>query len=358
MSGQPLVSILLPNYNNGPILDLCLQRLHEHTSYPNLEIVAADDGSTDQSLDVLRRWRDSGRFPAFKLVEREHTGIVSTLNEALEHVSGEIIVRIDGDATVESDGWLETMLAFHTSDPRIGVTVAKIVLDSGLLHAAGVVAVHPEGLHDRGAWFSERVGSRTVGGTPFNPPEDDAPDYTREPAEVDSALGTWTMFSTELARTIGGWDMGYEPVWFEDFDFALSARRHDRKVFYLPDVRVIHRVSKRDPRIVDRSLRLRLYQANRRFGHLVPQRIKNVVARRMNVGHVDPARQAILQRHCDHWRTKWGWDPLNPDMEAVHERWSGTEICWAHDAERRRAGEEILARWAARDPASALAGRN
>jgi GT2 family glycosyltransferase len=355
MPEAPLVSILLPNYNNGPILDLCLQRLYEHTTYPNIEVVAADDGSTDQSLDVLRSWRDSGRFPAFKLVERGHSGIVSTLNEALEHVAGDIIVRIDGDATVETPGWLETMLAFHTSDPRIGVTVAKIVLDSGLLHAAGIVAVDPEGLHDRGARFNEPVGQRSVAGLGVNPPEDEAPAWTREPAEVDSALGTWTMFSAELARTIGGWDLAYEPVWFEDFDFALSARRHDRKVFYLPDVRVIHRVSKRDPRVTDKSLRLRLYQANRRFGHLVPQKIKDAVARRVAVGHADPARQAILQRHCDHWREKWGWDPLNPDMEAIRARWTGTEVCWADDAERKRAGQEILARWAARQPAPAPA---
>jgi hypothetical protein len=118
-------------------------------------------------------------------------------------------------------------------------------------------------------------------------------------------------------------------------------------------VRVIHRVSKRDPRVVDRSLRLRLYQANRRFGHHVPQWIKDAVTRRVAVGHLDPARQAILQRHCDHWRQKWGWDPLNPDMAAVRERWSGTEICWADDPERRRAGEEILARWAARETSGA-----
>jgi GT2 family glycosyltransferase len=356
MAGRPLVTILLPNYNNGPILDLCLQRLREHTSYPEIEIVAADDGSTDESLEVLRAWRDSGRFPAFKLIEREHSGIVGTLNAALEQASGEIIVRIDGDATVETPGWLETMLAFHTSDPRIGVTVAKIVLDSGLLHAAGVVAVDPAGVHDRGAGFNEPIGRRTVAGTSLNPPEDDAPAYTREAAEVDSALGTWTMFSTELAREIGGWDLAYEPVWIEDFDFALSARRHDRKVFYLPDVRVIHRVSKRDPRVVDRSLRLRLYQANRRFGHLVPQRLKTAVSNRVAVGHADPARQAILQRHVEHWREKWGWDPLNPDMDAIRARWSGTEVCWADDPERRRAGEEILERWAARR-ASVGAGR-
>jgi GT2 family glycosyltransferase len=355
MTQRPLVTILLPNYNNGPVLDLCLERLHEHTTYPEVEIVAADDGSTDESLDVLREWRSSGRFPAFKLIEREHSGIVSTLNEALEHVSGEVIVRVDGDATVETPGWLETMLEFHRSDPRIGVTVPKIVLDSGLLHAAGIVAVDPEGLHDRGAWFDQPIGARTVVGNSINPPEDEAPEWTREVAEVDSALGTWTMFSTELAREIGGWDMAYEPVWFEDFDFGLCARRQERKVFYLPDVRIIHRVSKRDPRVTDRSLRRRLYQANRRFGHRVPQVVKSAIARRVAVGHHDPARQAILERHCEHWRQKWGWDPLNPDMDVVRARWAGTEVCWADDPARRAVGEEIAARWTARRAASATA---
>jgi len=95
------------------VLDLCFERLAEHTTYANFEIVAADDGSTDASLAIMRRWRDSGRFENFTLLEREHRGIVPTLNAALEAVAGEVIVRLDGDATVETPGWLEKMLAFQ-----------------------------------------------------------------------------------------------------------------------------------------------------------------------------------------------------------------------------------------------------
>ena len=95
------------------MLDLFFERLAEHTTYPNFEIVAADDGSTDASLEIMRRWRDSGRFENFTLLEREHSGIVPTLNAALEAVAGEVIVRLDGDATVETPGWLEKMLAFQ-----------------------------------------------------------------------------------------------------------------------------------------------------------------------------------------------------------------------------------------------------
>jgi hypothetical protein len=54
-----------------------------------------------------------------------------------------------------------------------------------------------------------------------------------------------------------------------------------------------------------------------------------------------------LQHHYGYWREKWGFDMLNPDMDAVLARWGDTEVCWRYDDERRAAGEEILAKWRA-----------
>ena len=115
-----LVSLVVPNMNNGPALDVFFRTLERNTTYPDIEIVVVDDGSTDSSLDVLRRWRDSKRFPEFTLVEREHSGIIDALNEALRHARGELIVRMDGDATVETPGWLERMIGLHDTDPAWG----------------------------------------------------------------------------------------------------------------------------------------------------------------------------------------------------------------------------------------------
>jgi glycosyltransferase involved in cell wall biosynthesis len=179
------------------VLDLFFERLAAHTTYPDFEIVAADDGSTDASLEIMRRWRDSGRFPHFTLLEREHSGIVPTLNAALEAVAGEVIVRLDGDATVETPGWLEKMLAFQGLSDVIGVTVAKIIFDSGLVHTCGVNLVGEGGMHDRGARLIAPGDVERV-------PEEEA-EGIDVPAEVDAALGCWTMFPTALAREIGGW---------------------------------------------------------------------------------------------------------------------------------------------------------
>lgn len=247
------VSLIVPNKNNEPVLDLFLERLRDNTlkgTVPlgsEFELIVVDDGSTDRSREILRRWRDSGAFPSFRLIERESSGIIATLNAALAEATGEIVVRLDGDATIETPGWLERMLSFYRSDDRIGVVVGKIVFDSGHVHSYGMHIVGPEGVHDRGTTITEPVGSRTLDIAVQRPLASPADEGNRI-AEIDGAIGCCTMFSRELAERIGGFDHRYDPVGFEDFDFALGARRLDRKVFFFPEVEVVHRLTLRNPR--------------------------------------------------------------------------------------------------------------
>jgi GT2 family glycosyltransferase len=321
------------------VLDLFFERLDRNTDHRDFELIVVDDGSSDRSRQILRRWRDSGRFPDFTLIEREASGVVESLNVALAHASGELIVRLDGDATIETPGWLGRMLDFHASDERIGVVGAKIVFDSGHLHNAGMDVVVPEGLHDRGTLITEPPGQRTLDINVERPLEADAEIDVR-PAEVDAVIGCLALFSRELAEEVGGFDTRWSPVAFEDFDFALSARRAGRKVFCLPDVRVVHRVSLRNPR-TDSRKQLWLWRGRRAIGEHVPLALRKRVARAARIAEHDPARIALLRRHYASWQEKWGWDPLNPDMEAIGERWAGSEVWWRYDDERRAAGERI-----------------
>lgn len=340
------VSLIVPNKNNEPVLDLFLERLRDNTPGPEFELIVVDDGSSDRSREILRRWRDSGAFERFTLIERESSGIIATLNAALAEATGEIVVRLDGDATIETPGWLERMLAFYRSDERIGVVVGKIVFDSGHVHSYGMNIVGPEGVHDRGTRLTEPVGRRTLDiavERPLATPDDEG----NRVAEIDGAIGCCTMFSRDLADRIGGFDRRYDPVGFEDFDFALGARRLDRKVFFLPDIEVIHRLTLRNPRTDSSRAEWMLWRARRRIGGLFPQRVRNAVARAAKLGDHDPERIALLRRHYVSWRDKWGFDPLNPDMDDVLRQYGGTEVCWRYDDARRRAGEEIVAAWEA-----------
>jgi GT2 family glycosyltransferase len=325
------------------VLDLFFERLDANTDHRDFELIVVDDGSTDRSRAILRRWRDSGRFPEFRLIEREPSGVIESLNAGLAAATGEVIVRLDGDATIETPGWLGRMLDFHASDDRIGVVGAKIVFDSGHIHNFGMDIVVPEGLHDRGTRISEPAGQRTLDIAVERPLERDAEGGDRI-AEVDGVIGCLAMFSRELADEIGGFDTIWNPVAFEDFDFALSARRAGKKVFFFPEVEVIHRVSLRNPR-EDSRKELWLWRARRAVGDFVPLALRKRVARAAKIADHDPARVALLERHYASWREKWGWDPINPDMDAIRARWADSEVWWRYDDARRAEGERIAAAW-------------
>ena len=334
---RPPVSLLIPNKNNERALDLVFERLAEYTTYDDFEVVVVDDGSTDASPEILRRWRDSGRFSRFVLEERPASGVVVTLNRGLELASGELVVQLDGDATVETPGWLTKMVAFFTSDERIGVVSPTIAFDSGRVHAFGVNLVGPEGLHDRGTRLLEPVGRRTVHQKVERPPWREAP-FGDVTAEVDTGIGCCMMYRREDALAVGGYDLGFQPVWFDDIDLALSIRhRLGKKAFFLPQVLVMHRVGLRTER--EAPSRREVFQAA--VGARLPPGFKAALTGRTGIG--EPEHLKRLRHHYAYWQEKWGWDLLNPDMAEVRRRYGSTEVCWAFDPASRAAGEAIAA---------------
>jgi glycosyltransferase involved in cell wall biosynthesis len=308
------------------------------------ELVVVDDGSTDGSLEILRRWREAERFPEFSLIEREHSGVIETLNAGLAAATGELVVQLDGDASVETPGWLDKMVAFFRSDERVGVVTGKIVFDWGEIHTCGVDVVGPTGFHDRGAVITEPEGRRTYHQRVARCREDDCAGCDSI-AEVDGGIGCCMMYRRDVALELGGYDPGWAPVWFDDLDLTMCIRRHGLKVFYLPDVRVVHHVGRRvqDERIPRRSW----ISFRRAMGATLPPTVKRRISQGLNLDRPPRKYWARLEHHYAYWREKWGFDMLNPDMDDVRRRYEGTELWWAYDDERREHGRRIAATYAA-----------
>ena len=184
-----------------------LGRLAANTQYPNAELVVVDDGSTDGSVEILRRWQGADGLPELRLIEHEHTGVVDALNAGLAAASGELVVQLDGDASMETPGWLGRMVDFFLSDERIGVVTGKVVFDWGEIHTCGTNVVGPEGLHDRGAVITERVGRRGYHQRVIRSKEDDCATCDSI-AEVDGGIGACMMYRRDVALEIGGYNPG------------------------------------------------------------------------------------------------------------------------------------------------------
>lgn len=111
----PLVSVLLPVYNGASTLAEALDSLEEQTE-PDFEVVAVDDGSTDDTAAVLRS-RASHRLRVLSL---PHVGLLEALNRGLAACRGHYVARMDADDICRPMR-LERQLGVAEADPEVGV---------------------------------------------------------------------------------------------------------------------------------------------------------------------------------------------------------------------------------------------
>ncbi len=98
---HPSVSLVLPNRNNEPVLDLFLRRLRDNTPSPEFELIVVDDGSTDGTRELLfgRDWPE--RMTLLK--HDRNLGKGAAVRTALEHATGEVSAIMDADLEYEPD---------------------------------------------------------------------------------------------------------------------------------------------------------------------------------------------------------------------------------------------------------------
>ena len=94
---QPLVSVVITCYNYADYVEQAIKSILQQT-YKNIELIIIDDGSTDKSLDIITKYRDSA-----KIVSRKNKGIVYTRNEAIQLAKGRYLCFLDADDYFDQD---------------------------------------------------------------------------------------------------------------------------------------------------------------------------------------------------------------------------------------------------------------
>lgn len=90
--GRQLVSVIIPVYKTADYLIDCFQSVFEQT-YSNLEIIAVDDGSPDNSYELLREMDDS----RLRILRKDNGGLSDARNYGLDNATGELVFFLDSD---------------------------------------------------------------------------------------------------------------------------------------------------------------------------------------------------------------------------------------------------------------------
>jgi glycosyltransferase involved in cell wall biosynthesis len=120
---RPLFSVLIANHNYARYVSEALDSILRQT-YTNFQAIVCDDGSTDDSRDVIREYvkKDS----RVKLVEQPNRGVTSAVNTAYENSRGELIALLDADDAFEP-AKLERVLETLRENPRSGVCINRML---------------------------------------------------------------------------------------------------------------------------------------------------------------------------------------------------------------------------------------
>ena len=91
---QPLVSIIVPVYNGEKTIERCLRSI-QNQSYSNIEVLVVNDGSSDHTERIIRKYAQ--RDSRFRYIEKENSGVSDSRNVAMEQAKGDYFQFVDGD---------------------------------------------------------------------------------------------------------------------------------------------------------------------------------------------------------------------------------------------------------------------
>ncbi len=270
------VTVAIPCYNGALHIGAAIESVLEQIR-PADEVLVVDDGSTDGSIEVIRR------YPVRLIQHDGNRGLAVARNSAVQEAEGDIIVFIDADAV--ADPAMVGVLLSGYDDPRIGGVGGQ-----------GVEAnVHS--LADR---WRARHASQSHGNIA---------------KDVEFLFGLCMSFRLDALREIGGFDPAFRTN-AEDVDVGLRLRKAGYRLRYLPDARVYHQRTDNEASLV-RTMAAwygAAYQAKWR-GQAQPWRLFVGTLRRLVM---DTLFDLIIARDREMARLSWrmGWVKLRAVWQA------------------------------------------
>jgi len=212
------------NFNGSAIIRECVDALLRQ-DYPNFEIIVVENGSGDESLDVLTR--AYGEHPKIHIAaSAKNLGCPGGRNFGLRFARGEIVAFIDNDAVAQTD-WLSRAIARLESDSAIGGVASLLVFEQ-----------RPEIINSAGGTFN-LLG---YGGDICYKAH---AEFAELPDEVLYASGCGMVYRRSIFEGVGTFDSQLFN-YYDDADMGIRAWRMGKRVVLAPDAHIVHKFSYSD----------------------------------------------------------------------------------------------------------------
>lgn len=216
----PLVSAIVVNWNGGDLVSEALASLLTQT-WPAMEVILVDNGSTDGSVEQVER-RHAGRVRILR--NGRNDGFAAGNNRGFAAAAGEWLFVLNPDACCEPDT-IAALMAFVADKPRVGQLACRVVqADRPHFFDSAGLLVYPDGVARPRGWQEKDIGQ-----------------YDR-PEEVLAPHGCACALRRSMIDEIGGFDEDFF-CYLEDVDLGMRGQLAGWQCWYVPNARVRHRKS-------------------------------------------------------------------------------------------------------------------
>ena len=193
----PHVSIIMPVYNNFELTKKCIDSINEAQLETTYEIIIADDGSTDETINIEKYYKN------VRLIKTpQNSGFLLNVQNAVQYAKGFYVFLMNNDM-IAKPKFLDYLYNTINGDSQIGVVGAAMLNEDGSIQEVGATV------------FDD-------GTTQWNCYKQKA-DMTKI-YEVDYCSGCGILFSKEDWDKVGGLDERFVPAYYEDVDLCYKIK--------------------------------------------------------------------------------------------------------------------------------------
>jgi len=228
----PLVSIVIPLFNQLEYTQKCLAALFRHTVYAPYQVILVDNGSTDGTAEFVRQL--AGSYKMIKSIRNEsNLGFAKACNQGARAADGQYIVFLNNDTEVQKY-WLVRLVQTAYNDARIGAVGAKLLYADGSIQHAGVIVTRDErsglALSPQHIYYGQK-GDMAEANVPY----------------IYQALtAACLLVPRDDFFAAGGFDEAYLNG-YEDVDLCFKLGQRGKLLVYQPQSVVVHHESKSGP---------------------------------------------------------------------------------------------------------------
>jgi len=214
------ISVIIPVWNGASVIARCLKALFENSESDLFEVICVDNFSSDGSASLI-----ADAYPQVRLLRQPvNLGFAGGVNVGIEAADGDIFILLNQDCIVQP-GWITPLLQ---------------VLESSTNVIIGGVLLNQEGMIDHAGAIIRRAEAVGVHITAVD---------SIHPYPVEYVSGAVFAFHRSVWETVGRFDEGFYPAYYEDADYCLRARRYGIEILCVPQVQVVHLRSSKEWRM-------------------------------------------------------------------------------------------------------------